>query len=347
MFEYKKRMEKYVSGDADEKESLDVYSMFAKNEANEEFKNHISLNWNEYLEQNKHRNFELSFLLDRIHHKINIRELNKNKVLIRKVYRWYSLAAAVILIPLLIVSGIWFINNNQQPEQNKLASEKVTSTLYAPLGSRISFSLPDGTTGWLNSGSSLEYSIPFINNRKISVHGEAWLEVAHNEEHPFEVEANNSVVKVLGTKFNVSAYPEENYIEVVLAEGKVEFSQSGLTSPIIMDINDRLFSSEGKVQLEKTDAEKYMAWVDGKLVFKSDSMAEVARRIERWYNVDVELKDRELEDYVIRGTFQDDSLEEVFKFLSMTSPIRYEISDRVQLDDGTYQKQKVTVYLRK
>ncbi len=346
MSEYKKKLEKYVSGNADEKESLDIYSMFAKNEEDEEFKEHIFSRWNECLEQNEHKNFELSYLLDRIHHIINISENNKNRTLIRKLYRWYSLAAAVILIPLLIVSVVWFIDRNEKPGFDEIVGEKVKSTLYAPLGSRISFFLPDGTTGWLNSGSSLEYSIPFINDRIISVNGEAWLEVAHDKEHPFEVEAHNSVVKVLGTKFNINAYPDEKYVEVVLAEGKVEFSQSGLSSPIVMDINDRLYSSEGVVHIEKTDVEKYSSWVDGKLVFRGDSMDEVARRIERWYNVDVELKDKELEEYVIRGTFQDDSLEEVFKYLSMTSPIRYEIYDRVQLSDGTYQKQKVNVYLR-
>ena len=75
-------------------------------------------------------------------------------------------------------------------------------------------------------------------------------------------------------------------------------------------------------------------------------MNEVARRIERWYNVDIELVDKELEKYIIRGTFQDDSLEEVFGYLCMTSPIRYQILDRKLLADGTWQKEKVLVYLK-
>jgi transmembrane sensor len=89
----------------------------------------------------------------------------------------------------------------------------------------------------------------------------------------------------------------------------------------------------GAINIDKTDAAKYAAWKEGKLVFRGDPMAEVVRRIERWYNVDVDLVDKELEKYVIRGTFQDDSMEEVFQYLKMTSPIRYRIEDRKMLAD--------------
>ncbi len=100
----------------------------------------------------------------------------------------------------------------------------VTSTIYAPFGARVSFSLPDGTTGMLNSGSKLSYSLPFKNNRQIKLEGEAWFEVRHDEEYPFEIRTGNSTLKVLGTSFNMSAYPDENYVEVVLQNGKVEFT---------------------------------------------------------------------------------------------------------------------------
>ena len=75
----------------------------------------------------------------------------------------------------------------------------------------------------LNSGSKLSYSLPFNNNRQIKLEGEAWFEVNHDEDHPFEISTGNSTVKVLGTSFNMSAYPAENYVEVVLQKGKVEF----------------------------------------------------------------------------------------------------------------------------
>jgi len=86
---------------------------------------------------------------------------------------------------------------------------------------------------------------------------------------------------------------------------------------------------------------------EGKLVFRGDPMDEVARRIERWYNVKIELADKELEKYSFRATFEDDKLEDVLHFLCMTSPIRYQITSRKLLEDGTYEKEKVTIYLKK
>jgi ferric-dicitrate binding protein FerR (iron transport regulator) len=243
----------------------------------------------------------------------------------------------------MLIAGIIWVTM-QKTEESVVAEAPVISTLFAPLGSRVSFSLPDGTKGWLNSGSSLEYSLPFKQNRLITILGEAWFDIAHDANHPFEIVAGSSKVKVLGTKFNLDAYPMEDHIEIVLQEGKVEFSASALTSVVEMKPNERLVFTNGAVNIEKTDASKYAAWVEGKLVFRSDPMIEVARRIERWYNVDVELVDKELEKYVIRGTFQDDSLEDVLRFLSMTSPIRYKILERKMLDDGTLQKQKIMLY---
>jgi ferric-dicitrate binding protein FerR (iron transport regulator) len=111
-----------------------------------------------------------------------------------------------------------------------------------------------------------------------------------------------------------------------------------------MKPSERLIYSNNSVHVAATDPTKYAAWVEGKMMFRSDPLPEVARRIARWYNVEVELMDKELEKDVIRGTFQDDSLEEVLHYISMTSPLRYRIIERKALDDGTYQKKKVLIY---
>lgn len=338
------KLERFSKGLSNTEEEKSIRSFFLENEDNSEFKQQIRNNFDEYLKNNPDENHNLSYLLDRIHHIIHKNENQKKDKVVKRIYRWYSAAAAVLLIPLIIAGGFWVSNQNQ--EETVIAEAPVISTLFAPLGARISFSLPDGTQGWLNSGSSLEYSLPFNNNRQITILGEAWFDVAHDANHPFEIVAGESKVKVLGTKFNLNAYSEDKYIEVVLEEGKVEFSISGQSSAIEMKVDERLVYSNGAINIDKTDAAKYAAWKEGKLVFSGDSMTEVARRIARWYNVDVELADKELEKYVIRGTFQDDSLEEVFHYLCMTSPIRYRIQDGKMLADGTWQKQKILVYKR-
>ncbi len=336
------KLNRFSKGLSSAEEEKYIISLFAENEEKREFKRHIQNEFTEYLKAHPEEDYNLSYLLDRIHHIIHKSENQKKNTVIRRIYSWYSVAAAVLLIPILLAGGIWFFGKNQK--ESVIAEAPLTSTLFAPLGSRISFSLPDGTQGWLNSGSSLTYNTPFSNNRQIDLSGEAWFDVAHDAEHSFRVTAGKSQVEVLGTKFNLSAYTEENYLEVTLEEGKVEFSTPGLSSGIEMKVDDRLVFSEGSINISSTDASKYSAWKEGKLVFRGDNMDEVARRISRWYNVEVELVDEELKKYVFRGTFQDDSLEEVFKYLSMTSPIRYRIIDRKILDDGTVQKKKVLLY---
>jgi transmembrane sensor len=340
------KLVRFSKGLSNIEETRYVYSLFADKEDSNELKYFLKDEWKKYLENNESENHNLSYLLDRIHHQMHFIENRKNQTITRKIYRWYSVAAAVLLIPLLIAGGIWF-TKKPAVEKVYVAEEPITSTIHAPLGSRISFSLPDGTRGWLNSGSSLDYQLPFNNNRQVAIMGEAWLDVAHNPSHPFEITAGNSKVKVLGTKFNLNAYPEENYIEVVLEEGKVEFAVPGISSAIEMQPNERLIYNNDSVCITMTDPSKYSSWVEGKLMFRGDPMPEVARRIARWYNVEVELVDKDLESDVIRGTFQDDSLEDVLRYISMTSPIRYRIIDRKVLDDGTFQKKKVLLYRHK
>lgn len=339
------KLVRFSKGLSDAEESRYVYSLFAEKEDSDELKYYLKDEWKEYLENHEGENYNLSWLLDRIHHRIHVIENRKKQTLTRKIYRWYSVAAAVLLVPLLIAGGIWF-TKKPAVETVFVTENPVTSTIHAPLGSRISFNLPDGTRGWLNSGSSLEYQLPFRNNRQITVKGEAWFDVAHDASHPFEISAGRSKVKVLGTKFNLNAYPEEKYVEVVLEEGKVEFSVPGISSAVEMKPNERLVYNRDSVHIATTDPSKYAAWVEGKLMFRGDPMPEVARRIARWYNVEVELADKDLETDVIRGTFQDDSLEEVLRYMSMTSPIYYRIIDRKILDDGTFQKKKVLLYRR-
>jgi transmembrane sensor len=336
------KLDRFSRGLSDPEEDRYIYSLFSDLEESRSLEEHLYSGWNEYLKEHPAQPEELTYLLDRIHHIIHNRESRKEQTMVRKIYLWYSVAAAILLIPFMIAVGFWLAGRDG--DQQLMTEERVTSTLVAPMGSRIAFTLPDGSKGWLNSGSSMEYSLPFSDQRKVTMTGEAWFEVAHDDQHPFEITAANTKIRVLGTRFNVNAYPAEKYVEVVLDEGKVEFSCPGISAPVVLKPDERLVYRNEKINLSMTDASKYAAWVDGKLVFRGDPMAEVARRIERWYNIDVEIVDKDLETYTFRGTFQDDSLEEVLRLLSMTSPIRYKIGERKALDDGTFQKERVMLY---
>lgn len=338
------QIEKYISGTADAKEIALVESLFSHGTENFGLRNQLEEVWERGNHQDIPSEEILNGMLDRVHHLIRNKEDQKRKLFTYRIVRTFSSIAATLFLPLLLAGGLAIGYLLQSPETT--IEQSVSSMIHAPMGSRVSFNLPDGTKGWLNSGSSLAYSIPFSNNRNVSLDGEAWFDVTHDQKHPFEITAGKSTVKVLGTSFNISAYQEAQYIEVVLQQGKVEFYQDNLAEKITMAPSEKLVFSYGKVDVASTDPSKYQAWTEGKLVFRGDNMAEVARRIERWYNVKVILADKDLENYSFRATFEDDSLEEVMRLLSLTSPIDYAIAPRVTKPDGTIEKVVVSLFKR-
>ncbi len=343
--EDKNKLEQYVDGHIDEDLNVYVESLFLNGEENPSLKSVMEKDWGKMIEEESNLGVDLTPILDKIHHIIRKKEGFKKQNSLQKFLRVYSRVAAILLLPILIAGGLGY---NYISSQNKtLPEHPVNSTIYAPMGSRLSFNLPDGTTGMLNSGTSLSYSYPFNNNRKIKLEGEAWLDVMHDKSHPFEINTGNSVVKVLGTSLNVNAYPEENYVEVVLLNGKVEFFNNINQNKTFLNPSDRLIFRNGEVNLTVTDPEKYKAWTKGKLIFRGDQMSEVARRIERWYNVKVIIADKELNRYSFRATFQDDQLEDVIRILAMTSPITYKINPIEVMADGTVKKKEVTIYSKK
>jgi len=339
------KIEHYISGLADDNEIKLVEELFLCGEDNCTLKSSLRRDWDSILKDTSLPEVKLNHLLDRIHHNISKNEHKNKQTVLLRFTRVYMKVAAILLLPLLIAGGLVFSYLGNQGKTT--ADRQVSSMIYAPMGARVSFNLPDGTTGMLNGGSKLSYSLPFTNDRRIKLEGEGWFDVNHDEEHPFEVSTFNSKVKVLGTSFNISAYPSENYIEVVLQKGKVEFldDKSKVLGTILP--SERFIFEDGNISKSVTDPAKFSAWTQGRLVFRGDSMAEVGRRIERWYNVKIELADPELRRYTFRATFEDDKLEDVLKFLSMTSPVTYRSIPRKLLPDGTYEKEIITFYLNK
>lgn len=338
-------IERYINGLSDEKEIVNVESLFSDGANNIDLMHHLEKDWDISLKNSSGSDIDLTHILDRIHHIIRKNELKQKHKPVQRLLNVYMRIAAVLLLPLLIAGGLVY---NSLHYKDKLVNDLQTSAMiYAPLGARVSFNLPDGTSGMLNSGSNLSYTLPFSNDRKVSLVGEGWFEVCRDESHPFEISVNNSKLRVLGTSFNVSAYPEEKYVEIVLKEGKVEFTDINSDKKVLMLPSERLIFKNGDITKTLSEPTKYNAWTEGKLVFRGDLMTEVARRIERWYNVKVILADPELEKYSFRATFEDEKLEDVLRLLSMTSPIRYEISEARQLPDETYKKEQVTIYLKK
>ncbi len=331
----------YLDGVADNRELASVEALFSQGHQNRELRSWLEQDWVNPLPDPDPRDADLLRILDRVHHLIREREERLLKSWAHRLVNSYTRLAAILFFPLLLLGGWYLYRQNHSPE---IAGQMVRSVIHAPLGSRVSFNLPDGTTGWLNSGSSLTYSLPFNDQRQVSLEGEAWFDVAHDLQHPFEVSVGEARIDVLGTSFDVSGYREEGLVEVVLLNGKVEFTGYPEGPKTLLTPSQRLVYRDGQAVVEAVEAAKYQAWTDGKLVFRGDNMVEVARRLERWYNIEMEIADRELNNFSFRGTFEDDSLQETLRLLSLTSPMGYRIVQREQQPDGSYQKVKVILF---
>lgn len=161
------------------------------------------------------------------------------------------------------------------------------NTLTNPKGSRpIDLILSDGSHVWLNSASSLTYPTRFMGNeRKISITGEAYIEVTHNSKMPFYVTKAGMTVEVIGTKFNINAYDDEDDIKVTLLQGSVKVSD-GISNKIIKPGQQALVASGIKV-LSNVNIDAVMAWQKEQFVFNGLDAKTLMRQVARWYNVDV------------------------------------------------------------
>jgi ferric-dicitrate binding protein FerR (iron transport regulator) len=166
-----------------------------------------------------------------------------------------------------------------------------------------------------------------------------------HDETGFTVTTEEIDIKVLGTQFNVMAYPDVDFTEVVLEQGKVEVAGTSAHFEKTLAPGEKLIflPKENKYQLKQVDTEAYTAWKDGYLMLNDETLENAAYRIERWYNVDIEIKDETLKNYRFKATFQDEPLEEVLRLMAISTPMEYTIEKREAGSDNVYKKRKVTI----
>lgn len=198
-------------------------------------------------------------------------------------------------------------------------SEKIQyNTLENPRGSKvINMVLADGSKVWLNAGSSLNYPVAFVGSeRKVSVSGEAYFEVAHDASKPFVVHNGSLDVRVLGTHFNVNAFTEDdNNIKVTLIEGSVKIS-NGSSNCLLEPGQQALVSKEMKI-LNDVDLNKVMAWKNGYFQFDKASLQSVLKQVSRWYDIEVIYEGKNQPREFVGEIERDLSLSEVFKILEI------------------------------
>lgn len=163
------------------------------------------------------------------------------------------------------------------------------NTLTIPRGRKFRIILADGTQVWLNAASSITYPTAFTGgNRSVTVTGEAYFEVAKDAGHPFIVSVGSARITVLGTDFNVMAYPDEKLVKATLLEGSIKVSRADKQVIIAPGQQASFAAASGDIQVKEVQADQAIAWVHGKLSLNNLGVEEIMRQISRWYDVDVE-----------------------------------------------------------
>jgi len=262
-------------------------------------------------------------------------------------WHFWQKVAAVLLFPLLL-SVAWFgITRNAEHRR----METAYNTVNAAFGSFSSLELPDGSRVWLNSGSSLKYPMRFSeHNRHVYLNGEAYFEVHSDARSPFFVNTPYFAVQATGTRFNVATYKNNLVPSVTLVEGKVsvqEISQGRHNETLASLLPGQHMEYDtllGKTVIQTVDTYKYVAWKDGKLVFRNDLLSEVARRISLQYNVDIEVIGDKINNNRYRATFENQPLNELLELLKMSAPIDYKEISPVHLPDHSFSKRKIIIF---
>lgn len=262
------------------------------------------------------------------------------------VFAWQAAAVLLLSVLLSAIAGYFVIRRQAEPDQI------VYQQIKAAWGTQTKVVLPDSTSVWLNSGSTLRFPLSFqhAENRTVELEGEGYFEVTRNSRQPFLVSIGQMRVKVLGTSFNINAYEAEEHIEVALLEGKVELlkeTKNGIASILALNPSEVADFSTGNnhvIHKKETEIDRYTAWKDGKIVFFDDPVEKLVSRLENWYNVDIEIADERLKRYHFTATFGQESLDQVLKYLTISTPFQYRFVAPDAAGDRSVSRTKVILY---
>ena len=302
----------------EEKDSLSEWECVS--DENASFFRNIKEYWNFQAEEipNERVNVANQRLLARLNTLVPIQHHQKS-------FLYYSSRIAALLFLIVTFAGLSIY----------IASR--TGLLYKPgrvqvateAGQRSQVTLPDGSLVWLNSETRLSYYTQ-QNHRIVSLSGEAYFEVTHNARRPFIVETGGTQIKVLGTKFNVSHYPDSKITEAALLTGKITMSMQGSKEEIKLHPGQEITYDAGKhVYLKKTTAVRnVILWRQGILVFDNEPFTDLIQKLERYYDVKIIYNKLNFENIHYTGTINNLSIKKVFDFINLTIPVKYEIENK-------------------
>ncbi|TKG89588.1 DUF4974 domain-containing protein [Puteibacter caeruleilacunae] len=239
-------------------------------------------------------------------------------------------AAVVLLLISLPIMYYW-------GKESVMPDESFT-TITCAMGDKSTITLPDGSVVNLNSGSKLTFKNDFHDTyRMVALEGEAYFSVAKNPDIPFKITTSDIEIEVLGTEFNLKAYPYEPYISTTLVEGSVQIN-SGSQKTVMKPSQKAVFSrADQKMNLyELEDMTLETLWKEGRLVFRNESLGDLELKLERWFDVDIEFADDEVKKRRFTGVLNRESILETVTYFGYSEYVGYRIEDN-----------KITFYSKK
>lgn len=276
--------------------------------------------------------------LQKVLHQLQLPSItdSKEKPIIKKraiLWQFRLKIAAAAGVAAIMVMALFFSNQSKQknmPGQVASLEKKQNSK-----GMKSIIQLADGSKVWLNADSKILYPPLFEGNtREVFLNGEAFFEVAKNPQKPFIIHLANGTVRVLGTSFNIRAYDNEKIVETSVATGKVAFipkykNDSRRQDTVFLTPNNKvryIFNAE-KIAVLPTLATDDKAWTEGRMIFKAMRLQDIATELERNFGKKVVFADDEAKEYILTGSFQNNTLEEVMYYLSKTKGFYFKITN--------------------
>lgn len=305
-------LQKYLAGNCTQQELDEFWLLMNEFSENDSVETELADLWNTEAEPNAAEHVDWNKVSAKLHDRINEHNIDYLSVASsdKKRKRMWFLAAAASAIICIIFSW-WFTGRNTTP----MAATKPPRK--APVFQIVN--LPDGTVVTLNNGSKLDYPVAFNgDSRDVYLVGEAYFDVAHDSKKPFYVHTGTYSVKVLGTAFNVKAYPGDKDISVTVEKGKVQVQKNNTSKPLgVLSPGDQLTVNTQSVQttVEKVDVSEVLEWKDEILVFDDVSFDEASVIISNYFGVELKFKNEQLRNSRFTADFRKNNLNDVLDII--------------------------------
>ena len=316
-----KQFTKYLNGTANPVEFAEVIKAICSDDNKDNVSFEILKLWEDTLKK-AIENKENSQLLDKIHHRIALEE---SKSIARRfiLYRNLLKVAAVLITGLII--STFFLYTKPEKQFNLATIETVTT----PYGARTSFKLPDGSEVWMNSGSTLSFPKQYAATRNVELTGQAYFKVIKDGK-PFIVKTRLGAIEVMGTSFDVKAYNDET-VETTLVEGSVKVSNNTNQLETLKPGQQSAITPDNQLSIKEVNTELSTSWREGRLMFVNEPFANVAKALERWYNVKIELQGEKLKKLGYTGTIEMETFVEVLELINATTSIKYKFDKNTRI----------------